>query len=136
MSEDGSSSIIKKSAVVWLLSESKGKLSNDRLKRVQARKENESNGPKRIYKPPSIIKSAQMGESAENPRGILVLGLWYTLSEDFTLETMLNPSFFINIDNYVATVNAPEIDSTKKRKLIGNISEMKISISLLFSSPD
>lgn len=47
LDETGASKWIKKSAVVWLLSESNGKCSNDRLKRVQSRKEFESNGPKR-----------------------------------------------------------------------------------------
>lgn len=193
MDQDGSSSIIKKSAIVWLLSESKGKLSSDRLKRVQARKEDESNGPKRVYKPPSFSNNIKMGNlsklseikvgdwcifktrcenlsedpsadliignilafkystgdtekkrqysldvapvksNIENPRGISVLGLWYSLKKDFTLENLPHPSFFINIDKYVATVNAPEIDSANKKKVIGNVSEMKISLSLLLS---
>lgn len=60
--EDGSTKVIKKSAIVWLLSEEKGKLSSDRLKRVQARRENESNGPKRLYVPPTISNDRVMGD--------------------------------------------------------------------------
>lgn len=187
--EDLSSNVIKKSAIVWLLSESKGKLSSDRLKRVQERRENESNGPKRMYVTPTItnnreevghlfkLSEIKVGEwclfykdearyqniivgnilsfkyltgktekqkqysldiapvetSTQNPRGISVLGLWYSLHEDFTLQTISNPCFFININNYVATVKAPEIDSTKTKKLIGNVNELKISLSLLLN---
>lgn len=188
INEDCSSRIIKKSAIVWLLTESKGKLSSDRLKRVQSRKEDESNGPKRIYLPPKISNDIEMGDifklseikvgewciffkgearyqnliagnvlsfkyltgntekqkqysldvapvkaSTQNPRGILVSGLWYSLNEDFTLQSMSYPSFFINIKNYVATINTPQIDLNNKKKIIGNVHELKIILSLLLS---
>lgn len=45
--DDGAAKLIKKSAVVWLVSDVRERLSTDRLKRVQARREDESNGPKR-----------------------------------------------------------------------------------------
>lgn len=47
LDEDGTTKLIKKSAIVWDASQPKEKLSNDRLKRVQARRETEKNGPKR-----------------------------------------------------------------------------------------
>lgn len=40
--EDGTSKTIRKSTFLWMLSESKGKLSSDRLKRVQEGKEEKS----------------------------------------------------------------------------------------------
>lgn len=188
MDEDGLQNTIKKSAIVWLLSESRGNLSSDRLKRVQARKEDESNGPKRIYIPPTISTKRKIGDlfelseikvgewciffngepkyqnlivgnilcfkyltgdtekqrqysldiapiktNSKNPRGLLVLGLWHSLNADFTLQLIARPSFFVNINNYVASINTPEIDSNKTKKIIGNLDEMKISLSILLS---
>lgn len=151
---------IKKSYIVWLLSQSKSKLSNDRLKRVQQRKDGESSGPKRKRASIAISKSNMAGteDKAEikvgdwcifkegtqcefvagavltfkHPKGktqkdkqyvldvapldncseqLEVLATWYRFNDDFTIEPLTKPSFFINMNQYVK-----HIDRTKLRK--------------------
>lgn len=69
-------------------------------------------------------------------RGIEVLALWYTLNDNLIFETPQIPSFFINIDNYVATVSPPQILQTsatngKKYKMHGNVNKIRESLSEL-----
>lgn len=185
--EDGSTKLIKKSAIVWLLSE-RSKLSNDRLKRVQARKENESNGPKRKCASDDILKakkyktennlyeseieignwcifknenhgiilgsvlafkyvngrtekdkqycldSVVTHSTSTNERPIEVLALWYKLNDDFSLQRLKSPSFFVSKVQYLGHINPPDIDQSlnsneKKYKITKNIDDLKKIIS-------
>lgn len=65
--EIGDGSFIKKSYIVWLLSQPNSKLSNDRLKRVQQRKDGESSGPKRKRASMAVLNST-MVVTKDNPQ--------------------------------------------------------------------
>lgn len=166
---DGSAKSILKSSLVWILSETKGILSNDRLQRVQSHsgsskkrktsieggfqsKRNKQSGIrvetdiqigdwcffKDCLKPSSsmnfnenIIFGAILGfryidgktdkdraytldyapvfcDQSNKKRGIEVLGTWYRYTRSEKLGTLsANNNFFVNINNYIATADAP-----------------------------
>lgn len=62
---------------------------------------------------------APIQSTSSNKRGIEVLALWKDFKNNSSVEPMLNPSFFVNIENYVAHFNS--LDSFK-------MSEFKIAI--------
>lgn len=65
--EDGSVKSVKKSTFIWMLTDSKGKMSSDRLKRVQdATKENEKSAAKRKKIDETATNSARMNVVNEN----------------------------------------------------------------------
>lgn len=207
--KDGSAKVIRKSSVAWIASGSNGKLSNDRLKRVQSpsvsalsRKSkrkiqyshnkdhngtnecghlflsteiqignwclfryqdgdfdedvNDLNHPKReIFE--NIIVGAVLGfkyvngkterskqyglnyapvssSDSSTKRGLGVLATWYKFTECSILEPLSkNNSFFVNIDNYVATVSMPSAiqhsnSNTKSYEFNGNMEDLKKSL--------
>lgn len=167
--EDGSTKTILKSSLVWILSETKGILSNDRLQRVQSHsgiskkrkksiegcsqtKRDKQSGIrveteiqigdwcffKACLKPsPSlnvdenIIFGAILGfryidgktdkdraytldyapvfcDQPNKKRGVEVLGTWYMYTRNVKLDIpSVNNNFFVNINNYMATADAP-----------------------------
>lgn len=162
--EDGAgisnASFIKKSYIVWLLSQSKSKLSNDRLKRVQQRKDGESNGPKKKRAEIDISKSNGFenednsrkseievgdwcifkeeiqcnvagevlgfkysnGRTEKDKQYILdsapvfddnaqleVLATWYKLNDEFTIQPITKPSFYIKMDQYVKHIDPEQL---------------------------
>lgn len=189
--EDGSVKVIRKSAVVSMVSDPTKKLSKDRLKRVQLTEQDTTKKQKiktKSTKKPSILgelcvsKEIEIGEwclfklndkeekniimgqvlafkylngksqqekkysldsapvhyDGPNKRGLGVLALWYRLADNLSLELLPVPSFFHNIENYVASTDPPKYDfdkSTKKKscKLDVNIDEFKINLQELLS---
>lgn len=191
--EDGSSTVIKKTAMLWRASKSKQNLSNDRLKRVQGIKNTTNTSTKRkntqqpddapkrvklngifnvldkiqigqwcIFKKPDSTANIRIENEyhkelvigvivgfkyiggknqtdkqysldiapvfydSPNKRGVEVLALWYEFKDDFTLQLSAKPSFFINIDCYVANTASIIQNATKTSyKLNGNIDQLK-----------
>lgn len=54
------------------------------------------------------LDSAPISTNTSNKRGISVLAVWSMLSSKFTLEGLSSPSFFVNIENYVAHMDSPK----------------------------
>lgn len=171
--KDGSEKTVLKSSLIWILSETKGVLSNDRLKRVQS---HDGISKKRKQKTTSEILSKrkktqtticennelQIGdwcffrnhtntvsnqlanhkgnfvfgavlgfrysdgrtekeksytlnyapithEQNEASRGVEVLGTWYCYKNIEKLETLPHSNFFLNINDYVGTYDAPNV---------------------------
>lgn len=186
--ENGFEKLIRKSAIVNMLSDSPISLSKDRLQRVKLPKEaakkniqngslqcdeSQSRGVLQVLKEISVgqwclfglnierkniiignvlgfryvsgrtqkerqfsLDTAPVSHDGSNERGLEVLALWYQLKEDFFMESLSAPSFFNNIDNYLATVEPPScvlIETTKKKsyKLSGNIDEIKLALGEL-----
>lgn len=73
-----------------------------------------------------------------NKRGLEVQALWYGLNENFTFETMPIPSFYINIENYVAHTSPAEVivnplTKNKIYRVKGDCNELCKSLSQLLS---
>lgn len=194
---DGTEKLVLKSSLVWILSETKGILSNDRLKRVQyhdgksikRKQKTESDLPsKRLAKRnetgicqkneiqigdwcffenqipdsntnqtnlilnKSIIFGGVLGfryatgknekeksyslnycqinmpsEQNQIARGVDVLATWYKYIDDETLEPFtINSNFFSNINNYIATGNAPNVKkNSENNEVVYELKEFK-----------
>lgn len=189
---DGTMKVIRKSSLVWLLTDNANKLSKDRLQRVKGSQEVATRlGKKKKWnhldmtqnkvkiQSFEVLKEIQVGQwcvfknqlkvndnstndgmygnlvigsilgfkyirgknekekqysldaapvsyDQPNKRGVEVLALWYHFNSELILEPLKNPSFFINIEHYVA--NAPRVMQnyeTKSYEFIGNSGALK-----------
>lgn len=193
LDEDDNIKVLRKSKIVWLLTESEQKLSKDRLKRVQGvknttarkRKNNDhtSSNPSKRNKIQCIFEvlneiqigdwcifenanthsdnmhaenevfqkfavvvvlgfkyvsgknekekqysldSAPVSYLSSNNRGVEVNALWYAIKSDLKLEILSKPSFFIDIECYLA--HAPNVKRCKNTNdfvFDGNADQMK-----------
>lgn len=72
------------------------------------------------------LDAAPVFHDSPNKRGVEVLALWYGLKSDLTLLPLATPSYFINIENYVA--NAPKVtrnDETNSYMFSVNSDQLK-----------
>lgn len=54
------------------------------------------------------LDTAPISSNTSNKRGILALAVWKMLNIEFTLEVLPSPSFFANIEDYVAHLDSPK----------------------------
>lgn len=74
------------------------------------------------------LDSVPVSYDGPNKRGLEVLALWYCLKDDFSLEILPVPSFFCNMNNYLATVEPPDCVFNKKEKCkLFNFPEISLS---------
>lgn len=185
--ENGSTKTVLKSSLVWVLTETKGVLSNDRLRRVQGQSEYPTKrknitrkdveispkvatkrskhlirveekievgnwcvfkryGKKETNPQKDIVYGAVLAfkyidgnnekekqftmdfASIPNDRGIEALATWYKCEENNTLQpSSENNNFFIDIKNYIATIDAP--NQIQNQFLFENQDEIKKFVS-------
>lgn len=84
------------------------------------------------------LDTAPTSTTSLNRRGIEVLALWYIFDKNLVFQPLHKPSFFVNKDNYVASIYPPQIirnsaTEEKSYKINGNTAEILESLSKLLS---